>query len=233
MFYILPKHIVVVLLIAVVMSCAGDIYAQSSVACHCFRDRTYNPQQKFASDEYILATSFNSLMARGLGVAKRQIVMIKMKEGVGQEDLLISLAIAQASKSNSNQLLDLNKTMSWQKIIADWQFPESSEKGKILVKVRSGLASKEAAVQIANQLLVDYFAITLDDVKKVRALGLNEKEMSLVFILAHFSQLKPAALIVQYKEQGKSWSEIAQSLGVDPVAAGKLIMNYPNKQIKE
>ena len=61
--------------------------------------------------------------------------------------------------------------------------------------------------------------------------GLNEKEMALLFILVHAGGLKPEALVMQYKKQGRSWSEIAYNLGLEPDAAGKLILAYPAKKI--
>ena len=56
---------------------------------HCFTKRVYNPAERFAADDYILATSFNSLLARLAALPKRQIVMIKMNDGVAQDDLLL------------------------------------------------------------------------------------------------------------------------------------------------
>ena len=57
---------------ALIFVCLGTtglpVFAQSTINCHCFLDRSYDPADKFAADEYILATSFNSLLAKSFDI---------------------------------------------------------------------------------------------------------------------------------------------------------------------
>ncbi len=62
--------------------------------CHCFQDRTYNPDKKYSTDEYLLATTFNSFLSSNFNVPKRDIVMLKMKGGAGAEDVIIALYVS-------------------------------------------------------------------------------------------------------------------------------------------
>ena len=80
-------------------------------------------------------------------------------------------------------------------------------------------------------MIAGFYKIPAEEIKRFRAYGLSEKEMTLVFILAHFKNQKPEIFVGQYKKQGSSWSQIAFNLGIEPAAAGKLIMAYPAKQI--
>jgi hypothetical protein len=89
----------------------------------------------------------------------------------------------------------------------------------------------EAGARVANEMIEDFYKISAEQVKRFRAYGLSEKEMALVFILAHFKNQKPETFVEQYKKQGSSWSQIAFSLGIEPAAAGKMILAYPAKQI--
>jgi hypothetical protein len=73
---------------------ALPVSAESAIECHCLRARTYNPADRFAADDYILATSFNSLLAKAFNISPRKIIMIKMNEGESQEELLISLKLS-------------------------------------------------------------------------------------------------------------------------------------------
>ena len=57
--------------------------------------------------------------------------------------------------------------------------------------------------------------------------------MTLVLILAHVSNRTPAEIVEQYNEKNSSWSAIADSLGIEPAAAGKLILQYPARQLRE
>jgi cell division protein FtsW (lipid II flippase) len=59
------------------------------------------------------------------------------------------------------------------------------------------------------------------------------KEMALVFILVHMRGVKPSSLVQLNRKQGKSWSEIAFQLGIQPAEAGKYILAYPEKKLPE
>jgi hypothetical protein len=80
-------------LLLFVLAPAHTSFAASTVNCHCFQDRSYDPGDKFAADDYILATSFNSLLAKSFDISKKQVVMLKMNEGVNQDDLLVGLKL--------------------------------------------------------------------------------------------------------------------------------------------
>ena len=77
---------------------------QMAAGCHCFKDRSYDPAQKFAADEYILATSFNSMLATSFNISKSQIIMLRMRMGVGGEDLITSLYLGQLLEIYFQQL---------------------------------------------------------------------------------------------------------------------------------
>jgi hypothetical protein len=67
-----PKTALVFIILALSLAVPGrTISAESTINCHCFQDRTYNPTDPPASDDYILATSFNSFLARSFGITKR------------------------------------------------------------------------------------------------------------------------------------------------------------------
>jgi hypothetical protein len=50
--------------------------------------------------------------------------------------------------------------------------------------------------------------------------------MALVLILDHTGKLSPHDGAQQHAKEGKSWSEIAHQLGIEPPEAGQLIINY-------
>lgn len=204
------------------------ILAETTTGCHCFNDRAYDPARKFATDEYILATSFNSLLAKAYDIPKKQIVLLKMQGGVDQNDLLIGLRTAKLSGADLQQLLMLREGKhSWPDILANPDLTSRLQNDPLLEKLKTGLTDAAAGKQAADLLLADFFRVPPAIVDKLRATGLNEKELALVFILAHAKGKQPDTLVAHYQKEGKSWSEIADSLGVDPAAAGKLILDYP------
>ena len=207
-------------------------FAESTINCHCFQSRSYDSTDKFAADDYILATSFNSLLARSFDISKKQIVMLKMDEGVDQDDLLVGLKLTKLTGGYLEQLLGLRRAeYTWSQIILGMEQQDPINKDKLAKAIRSGMPVSEAGAGVADEMIEEFYNTPAEQVKRFRAYGLSEKEMALVFILAHFKNQKPETFVEQYKKQGSSWSQIAFSLGIEPAAAGKLILAYPVKQI--
>jgi hypothetical protein len=222
-------------LLVLVTFCMGQVYhatAAGAIQCHCFNNRDYNPTEKFAADAYILATSFNSLLARLAGLPKKQIIMIRMNQGVAQDDLLIGLKISRTTGQELQQVLDLSRNdKTWAEIIAGLSLQEVVNEDKTLAEIKAGLPVRLAGTRVADEMIADFFRVPSGEINKLRISGLNEKEITLILILKHVSEIQPEALVDQYKNQGRSWSEIAYNLGVQPKAAGRYILAYPSKNI--
>ena len=92
---------------------------------------------------------------------------------------------------------------------------------------------EEAGADIADELIGNFYAVPAAAIQELRMSGLNEKEMALVFILSHVSDQQPETLVAQHNREGKSWSAIADRLGVEPAVAGKLILHYTAGRIPE
>jgi hypothetical protein len=233
----LLKSKTALLLIILILFSLGSVahaFAESTTQCHCFKNRSYNPADRFASDDYILATSFNSLLAKSFSIPKRQIVMIKMNEGVAQDDLLVGLKISKATGMDSRKFFRLLKeNNTWAKIISGLPQQEKIKNDPLLEAIGSGMPVEEAGARVADEIIGEFYRIKLEEISKLRLSGLNEKAMNLVFILAHAGEQQPEVLVEQYGKQGKSWSEIAHNLGFEPAAAGKLIQVYPARKITE
>ena len=208
--------------------------AESAVTCHCFKNRSYNPADRFAADDYILASGFNSLLSKFFALPKRQIVMIKMNQGVSQDDLLVGLKIAKATGTYIDNILKLRREdNAWSKIISGLPQQEKIKNVPLLEAIKSGLSVDEAGEMIADEMLAAFYRIPIEEIKKSRISGLNEKEINLLYILAHAGKQKPEVLVSQYRKQGKGWSEIAYNSGLKPAEVGKLILAYPAREITE
>ena len=234
---ILLKSKAVVFLITLIFSSLGfvaQIFAESAIQCHCFKNRSYNATDRFAADEYILATSFNSLLARSFALPKRQIVMIKMNEGVAQDDLLIGLKTSKTTGIAPQEFFRLRKeNNTWAEIISSLSQQEKIRNDPFLEALRSGMPVEQAGVRVAHEIIGEFYRIVPEEIKKLGMSGLNAKEINLIYILAQAREQRPEGLVKLYKEKGKSWSEIAFNLGVEPKVAGKLIQAYPAREISE
>jgi hypothetical protein len=211
-----------------------NTFAQSPINCHCFKNRYYQPADRFAADDYILATSFNSLLAKSFGISKREIIMLKMQQRVPQDELMIGLKVAKITGGDVNKLLDLRRTdKTWQEIIGGVSQQDKIGSDSLLESIISGMPVDQAGDGIADEIIAQLYTVTAEEINKLRKAGLNEKEIALLFILVHVKDQKQETLLEQRSELGKSWSEIAHDLGIEPTAAGKLILAYPAKQITE
>lgn len=206
--------------------------AESAGGCHCFRERAFVPAEPFAADDYILATSFNSLLAKAFTVSKQQIVMLRMRGGVTSDDLLIGLKISRTTGVELQQLLDDRKQKgSWREVLAALPVAGKIRGDEVLEKIRAGLPDAEGGRLAADELIAGFFSAPPAEVASLRKSRLNDKEMTLLFLLAHISGKSPEALAAGKKQNGRSWSETAFALGVTPADAGKLILQYPDKTL--
>jgi len=223
-----------VILIFSSLGSASQAFSESTIQCHCFKNRSYNAADRYAADDYILATSFNSLLARSFALPKRQIVMIKMNEGVAQDDLLIGLKISKTTGIAIQELFRLRKEKkTWTEIISGLPLEKKIRNDPLLEALRSGIPVEQAGLMVAEEIIGEFYRIAPEEIQKLGMSGLNEKEINLIYILAHAGEKRPEVLAELYKKKGKSWSEIAFNLGVEPQIAGKLIQAYPARAITE
>jgi len=208
--------------------------ALGAISCHCFNEREYNPADRFAADDYILVTSFNSLLAKYFAVPKGQIIMLKMNEGVPEDDLLIGLKVAHTTGEDVNKLLGLRRSgKTWQQVIAGMPQQDKIRSDHMLHEIASGAEVGQAGRGIVDEIISQFYTVPLKEITRLHKAGLSEKEITLVLILVHVRDQKTAPLLKQHNKYNKSWSEIAHNLGIEPAEAGKLIMAYPAKQINE
>ena len=228
------KKILLIIFPAVFLGLSYSAHAQSAINCHCFKEREYKPADRFAADDYILATNFNSLLAKYFAISKGQIIMLKMNQGVGQDDLVIGLKVAGAAGEDINKILQFRRAgKAWPEIITGFGQQGKAGSDPLLAQIISGMSDEQAGASIADAIIGQFYTVPVEEIDALRKAGLNEKEISLLFILSHVSGREPATLLKQRRQQNESWSEIAHNLGVEPAAAGKLVLAYPAKQITE
>ena len=144
----------IILLILFSSGSALQAFAESAVQCHCFTKRSYSPADRFAADDYILATSFNSLLARSFDIPKRQVVMIKMNEGMAQDDLLIGLKVSKITGIDIRKFTRLRKeNNTWAEIISGLAQQEKIKNDPLLEAVRSGMPAEEAGPRVADEII--------------------------------------------------------------------------------
>jgi hypothetical protein len=200
---------------------------QSATNCHCFQERAFEQQKKFAADTYLLTTSFNSFIAANFHISKRQIVMMKMQGGVHPDDLLIGLYVSRAGKVDLNSLLAILKNDgTWKQVMESGSVQHSPDTDRTFnVIAAAGDDKTEAVEAVTDRLLEEFFGSTAPDIMGLRQEGAKGREMTLVYLLEKYAKPQTAAVDIlrMYTRQQKSWGEIAHSFGLTPKETGKLI----------
>jgi len=196
--------------------------AMDMSACHCFRDRSYDPAHRFAADDYLLATSYNSLMARTFGISKGEIIMKKMRGGVNGNDLLISLFLGSACSRPYPLLLSIRADGgSWQQIARS--ACGGRDNGPILAALQRD-DRKAALAGITDFMLEKRYPDTGEVIKKIRASLADNKKVALVLVLAEQTGLSPDQILRLYTAENRSFAQIAHEHGLSPEQVGKNLL---------
>lgn len=200
---------------------------QSSTNCHCFKERNFDQQKKFAADTYLLTTSFNSFIAANFNISKRQIVMMKMEGGVHPDDLLIGLYVSRAGKADlRSMVITLKHGGTWKEILSSVSIHRSGGTDKIFDSIAAAGDDKTEAVEaVTADLLKEFFGISDTDILGLRKEGATGREMTLIYLLEKYGkpETKAVDILRMYTRQGMSWGEIANSFGLTPKETGKLL----------
>jgi len=216
------KRVLLALLFLILALPGLDAAAEPAVTCHCFRDRTYNPADRFASDDYLLTTVFNSLTAEYFSVPKRQIVMLKMKGGKSNDDLLIGLYISRYTGLEVSDLLEKKDNGQWRQVLSEIPLPDAFRVDPLYKNLLAGIPAAQAAVEITEKMLATRFGVTPDILTALSKQGNSLREIGLILTLAEHLKTEPEIISSLYRKKGLSWSEIAHNFGLQPADVGKL-----------
>ncbi len=81
------------LVLIFVLLTGSTAFAETAITCHCFKDRSYDPQQPEKVADYLLATTQNSFFAEVFGIKKFEVVKSRMS-GTSAEDLWLAYYLA-------------------------------------------------------------------------------------------------------------------------------------------
>jgi len=224
------KSIVCMLTLFLLATTVQYAWSEPVVNCHCFRNRTFNPDDRFAADDYLLTTVFNSLTAGYFGVEKRRIVMLKMKGGAQNDELLIALYIERHTQTDVEELMDMKKNKTWQQVLEEIPIDESFGKDKVYKLLIEGASETQAAGQITATMLSGMFGIPAENLDEMIEQKFSWRQLSLALILADYTGTDMQSIIALQRKQQLSWSEIAHNFGLEPEQAGKIAENPSRKK---
>jgi len=223
------KFLVVLVLLLFSASASWAQMPELTGSCHCFKDRVYNPDKKFAADKYLLTTSFNSFIAVNFKLSKSQIVMMKMKGGVDPDTLLIALYVAKEGGVDLDTVLAVREQGgSWEPVLSSSSIQASERAREVFAAIAASKGDEAAAAEIVtDQLLRNYFDMKEDEITSLHKEGATGRESVLVNIIARHSSRdsSPIDILAMNSRQKKSWGEIAAYYGFTPKETGNLLKN--------
>lgn len=200
---------------------------EPTIGCHCFKERTYTPEKRFAADPYLLTTSFNSFIAENFNISKRQIVLMKMQGGIDPDTLLIALYVAHEGGVPLDTVLAVKENGgSWQQLFESPSLQGNGSAREVFAAIAKTKGNDAAAAEIVtDQLVEDFFSLPKGDILSIREQGATGRELVLVNILSSHPSIEQSALDIQklYSNKQQSWAQIAASFHLTPKQTGTLL----------
>jgi hypothetical protein len=186
--------------------------AEPAVACHCFRDRSFDPGRPAAADPYILATTRSSLLSAAYSVGKRSLVASVMG-GTAAEDLWVAhWAGARTGRDPAVLLEARGEKGSWKAVL----YGAAGLGGEFEVALGRGADRGELAALAVDDVLVSRLGATRDSVRALRAAGATSEETILASVLARRIEAPVVPLLRQVRAGRASWGGVLRDAGLAP-----------------
>lgn len=199
--------------IFVALAEARSAAADPVAACHCFRERTYDPRNPAAADPYILATARSSTLAAVFGAEKASLVRVVMK-GTPADDLWIAHWAGARLRDDAMRLLQEKRASgSWRTVL------ERRDATRLGAEFRQQLARGSSDARLAavavDDVAVSHLRAAPDLVRVTRDAGAGSPELLLTLILAPRMKLGPADILALVRD-GRSWGALLAEAAITP-----------------
>ena len=186
--------------------------AEGTTGCHCFQDRTFEPERPGAADPYILATARSSLLSAAFGVPKADLVRAVMS-GTAPEDLWIAHWAASRAKRPPAELLDrLVRSGSWGGALAGI--------GGLEPRFAAALARDAGAVELAavavDDVLIGRLKASPAALRSLRGAGASTEETVVATLLSAQIGAPVLPLVAQVKAGRATWGSVLRDAGLAP-----------------
>jgi hypothetical protein len=193
--------------------------AEPVAACHCFRERTWNPEKPAAADPYILATTRSSLLSAAFGPPKAELVSAAMG-GRAAEDLWVAhWAGTRLGRPAADLLSARDRTGGWAAALA-------GAKG-LGASFDAALAAGGDARALAALAVEDVLRARLGagprDLQALRSAGASIEELVLASVLARHLGVPTAPLVREVRAGRTTWGAVLDGAGLAPKAMDGIV----------
>jgi len=180
--------------------------------CHCYRDRTFEPDRPAAADPYVLATTRSSLLSAAFGVDKRSLVATVMT-GTPAEDLWVAHWAGARTGRPAEALLALREDRgTWAAALQG--LPGLT--GAAAAALAAGADARALASLAVDEVLVSRMGAAATAVQALRAGGASPEERILASALAAHLGTPTGPLAAEVRAGRTTWGRIITEAGLVP-----------------
>ena len=202
---------ILALFLLLLLTPADVSWAESTVNCHCFQDRSYDPQRAFAADSYFLATTQNALFANLFGLSKKEVVRAKMA-GASGDRLWVGHYLAKKSGKTFGEIESFFSAKGgWGVVVKELKIdPEQLD--PLFVAALND--QKELARIVVDGQLTEHLDVEMLLLDKLRGQGANNQQTIMAVFLGQLSTSKPVELFTQVEDEQSSWAYFLAEQGI-------------------
>ena len=194
-----------------VLTLANVTWAESTVNCHCFQDRAYDPQRAYAADPYFLATTQNALLANLFGLSKKDVVRAKMA-GANGDSLWVGHYLARTSGKTLDEIKPLiSKGEGWGSVVKQLNI-DPEQLGPLFVAALDD--PKKLAMIVVDEQLMKNLDVKMLQLQQLRGQGADNQETVMAVFLSQLSIQEPVELFILVEDGQSSWGHLLAEQGL-------------------
>lgn len=187
-----------------------------SMACHCYSQKDYDPNNPTSADPYLLATSQNSLVANVYNVAKKKIVLAKQKSSTTSERLWVAHWVAERTTFTPGELLKARyRNDSWQEALTTLKIDTQSFGSDFTQTLGTLDVDTNLSQFVVDDVLLSNQIIAEKQLNVLRKMGSNDAETIISSLLALKTNQPANEFYNSVKYGGASWGSHLMSAKID------------------
>jgi hypothetical protein len=201
-------------LLAVLAAAPALAGAAPAATCHCYRDRSFDPERPAAADPYLLATTRSSLLSASYGISKAALVTAVMG-GTQPDALWIAYWAGGRAARDPDALLEAAKAgRAWKDVLAG-----AGRLGPAFeAALARGAADEELAAIAVDDVLVSRAGADGGAVRALRIGRASSGETILATFLARKTAVPAPQLLERVRSGGATWGSLLVEAGLAPGA---------------
>ncbi len=189
--------------------------ALPTINCHCFTDRSYDPDRPAAADPYYLASTQNTFFAAVYHTDKKNLVLKKQK-GTTMEDLWVAFWVADKAGANPEVLLQARQDKGfWHEVLPPAGISAEQLGAPFFDALRTEGAGSPLDQLVVDDLLTRFHLLNAVQRGELRQDGASNQEMILAALIGKKTGRSPAQLYKNVKLGPKSWSGILDEARIE------------------